>query len=54
MAKAIPCFIRLHGASRETSTSEFPSVKSAKKWVSECWDRPYTIVKGKKDLVVSK
>lgn len=57
MAKKIPCWIRLHGATKEIHTSEFPSIKAAKTWVSECWHRPYTIVKGsppKKDLEVSK
>jgi hypothetical protein len=45
MAKSIPCKIRLHGATREILTSEFSSIEKAKKWVRECWDRPYTIVK---------
>ena len=38
------CFIRLHGQSREILTGEFESIASAKKWLSECWTRPYTIV----------
>jgi hypothetical protein len=51
MAKAVKCHIRLHGATREIPSGEFPSITAAKKWVSECWNRPYTIVP-KKDLVV--
>lgn len=45
MAKQIPCKIRLHGLRREILTSEFPSISDAKKWLSLCWNRPYTIVK---------
>lgn len=45
MAKSIPCKIRLHGIRTEILTDEFPSIASAKKWVCECWNRPYTIVK---------
>jgi hypothetical protein len=48
MAKTIRCKIRLHGSRREILTSEFPSIAAAKKWIRECWDRPYTIVKLKK------
>jgi hypothetical protein len=47
MAKAIECYIRLHGRCREIPTSEFPSIAAAKQWVRDCWNRPYTIVKGK-------
>lgn len=43
--KAIPCKIRLHGIRREILTSEFASIAAAKKWIRECWNRPYTIVK---------
>ncbi len=52
MAKAVKCKIRLHGATREILSSEFESISAARKWVRECWNRPYTIVP-KKDLVVS-
>jgi hypothetical protein len=52
MGKSIKCYIRLHGSSREIPTSEFSSISAAKKWIRECWNRPYTIVR-KKDLVVS-
>lgn len=43
--KSQKCVIRLHGSSREIVTGEFDSIAKAKKWVRECWDRPYTIVK---------
>lgn len=41
----IPCDLRLHGSFKEHYISGFKSITEAKKWVSECWDRPYTIVK---------
>ena len=53
MAKPIKCYIRLHGATREIPMGEFSSISEARKWVRECWDRPYTIVR-KKDLQVTK
>ena len=43
--KAIKCKIRLHGCRREILTDIFPSISAAKKWLSECWERPYTLVK---------
>lgn len=43
--KSIKCRIRLHGSYREILSSEFDSIAAAKKWVSECWNRPYTIVR---------
>jgi len=43
--KPIKCKIRLHGSYREILTGEFKSIASAKKWISKCWNRPYTIVK---------
>lgn len=45
MAKKIPCKIRLHGSYKEILTNEFPSIAAAKKWLRECWEKPYTIVK---------
>ena len=45
MAKPTLCKIRLHGIRREILTGEFPSISAAKKWVNDCWNRPYTIVK---------
>ncbi|HNG68606.1 MAG TPA: hypothetical protein PLP63_06660 [Saprospiraceae bacterium] len=46
--KAQECYIRLHGVRKETQTAPFPSIAAAKKWIRECWNRPYTIVKIKK------
>ena len=43
--KAQKCKIRLHGSCTEILTGEFPSISAARKWVKECWDRPYTIVR---------
>ncbi len=43
--KAQRCKIRLHGISREIVTGEFDSIAAAKRWIQDCWDRPYTIVK---------
>ena len=42
--KGKKCKLRLHGLTREIVTEEFDSIKAAKKWVRECWNRPYTIV----------
>lgn len=42
--KKVPCYIRLHGSSREIQTSDFESIKAAKDWLI-CWNRPYTIVR---------
>ncbi len=38
------CKIRLHGSYKEILTGEFESISSAKKWIKECWNKPYTIV----------
>lgn len=43
--KGQKCVIRLHGIRREILTSEFESIAAAKRWVQDCWNRPYTIVK---------
>lgn len=43
--KAIKCKLRLHGSYKETLTHEFPSITAAKKWVNDCWERSYTIVR---------
>jgi hypothetical protein len=43
--KAQKCKIRLHGIRREILTGEFPSISAAKKWIRDCWERPYTIVR---------
>ncbi len=47
--KAIKCRIRLHGCSREILTDIFPSINLAKKWIKDCWEKPYTLVKLKQD-----
>jgi hypothetical protein len=43
--KKIKCKIRLHESYKEILTAEFPSIASAKQWIKDCWDRPFTIVK---------
>ena len=43
--KAIKCKLRLHGSYREILTGEFTSISKAKKWVKQCWFKPYTIIK---------
>ena len=41
----IPCKLILHGSFKEHGGFKFPSITEAKKYVQECWDRPYTILK---------
>ena len=48
--KAIPCKLRLHGAYTEIPGGTLPSISAAKKWVNECWPRPYTIEKIGKEI----
>jgi hypothetical protein len=43
MAKAKKCRLIFHGIRREIDMGIFESISHAKKYVSECWDRPYTI-----------
>lgn len=43
--KAIECDLILHGSCKQFSGGTYPSITAAKKWISECWDRPYTIVR---------
>lgn len=43
--KKVKCQIRLHGVRREILTGIFDSISEAKKWIRDCWDRPYTIVR---------
>jgi hypothetical protein len=43
MAKAKKCRLIFHGIRRETDMGEFDSISAAKKYVRECWNRPYTI-----------
>ena len=42
--KAQKCNLIFHGSCREIPMGEFPSKSAAKKYVRECWDRPYTII----------
>lgn len=48
MAKAIKCRLIFHGSTKEIDMGEFDSISAAKKYVRECWERPYTIKKIKK------
>lgn len=43
MAKAKKCRLIFHGIRREIDMGEFDSIAAAKKYVRECWSRPYTI-----------
>jgi len=43
--KAIECKLRLHGQCTEIPMGPFESIAAAKRWVSICWNRPYTIVR---------
>jgi hypothetical protein len=43
MGKPIKCNLIFHGSRREIPMGEFPSKASAKKYASECWNRPFTI-----------
>ena len=43
--KKIPCKLILHGSFKEHGGFKFPSITEAKKYVQECWDRSYTIIK---------
>lgn len=43
MAKSKKCQLIFHGIRREINMGMFQSISDAKKYVSECWDRPYTI-----------
>ena len=45
MAKKVKCKILLHGIRDQRETHVFDSISEAKKWVRECWFRPYTIVR---------
>ena len=42
--KAQKCRLILHGTCREIDIGEFKSISAAKKYVQECWSRPYTII----------
>ena len=43
--KPIECELVLHGSCKQFSGGTYPSITAAKKWIKECWDRPYTIVR---------
>jgi hypothetical protein len=43
MAKSKKCRLIFHGMMREIDMGIFDSISAAKKYVRECWDRPYTI-----------
>ena len=45
MAKAIKCRLIFHGSCREIPMGKFDSISKARKYVRECWNRPYTIIK---------
>ena len=44
MGKPQKCMLIFHGSYKEINMGEFPSKAKAKKYVSECWNRPYTII----------
>jgi hypothetical protein len=50
MAKSKKCRLIFHGIRREIDMGIFDSISAAKKYVRECWDRPYTI----KPIIVNK
>ena len=43
--KAQKCKLILHGAFGQFDGGEFDSISEAKRYISKCWNRPYTIVK---------
>jgi hypothetical protein len=43
--KPIECELILHGSCKQFSGGGFPSINAAKKWIKDCWERPYTIVR---------
>ena len=43
--KPIECKLRLYGSCKEFDGGTCPSITSAKKWIRECWDSPYTIAR---------
>lgn len=44
MGKKVRCKLIFHGSCKQIDMGEFESKSAAKKYVSECWDRPYTII----------
>ena len=45
MGKSKKCRLIFHGSCKEIDMGIFNSISDAKKYVSECWNRPYTIIK---------
>ncbi len=43
--KPIKCRLIFHGSCKQIDMGVFESISAAKKYVSECWDRPYTIIR---------
>jgi hypothetical protein len=43
MANKKKCRLIFHGIRREINMGIFESISHAKKYVNECWNRPYTI-----------
>lgn len=39
------CQLVLHGYCKEINMGQFDSISKAKKYVKECWNKPYTIKK---------
>lgn len=48
MGKSIKCILILHTKVKEINMGNFESISKAKRYVSECWDGPYTIIPLKK------
>jgi tRNA A37 threonylcarbamoyladenosine synthetase subunit TsaC/SUA5/YrdC len=42
--RAQKCRLILHGSYKQHDMGEFQSKAAAKKYVKECWDKPYTII----------
>jgi len=43
--KAQKCRLVLHGSYREINGGNFNSITAAKRWISQCWFGPYTIIR---------
>ena len=43
--KPIKCRLIFHGSCKQIDMGIFKSISAAKKYTSECWDRPYTIIR---------
>lgn len=49
--KAQKCRLILHGSFMEHYMGQFPSISAAKRYVRECWNRPYTIKRIKDEQI---